>query len=105
MATKHAFKQSVKQHLANSSLNQEMAAFRGVSLFPIPCLVFIYLILFVRTSTRPLLRSWDPIGNKLAPIARLNGLSWFVNFGVSVPAILDGIVAGCDLPAVHFVVM
>ena len=26
---------------------------------------------------------------KLAPIARLNGLFWFVSFGVSVPAILD----------------
>ena len=48
-------------------------------------------------------RSWDPIGNKLAPIARLNGLSWFVSFGVSVLAILDGIVAGC--PAVHSVVV
>ena len=32
-----------------------------------------------------------PIGNKLAPIARLNGLSWFVSFGVSVPAILEGL--------------
>ena len=47
----------------------------------------------------------DPVGKKLAPIARLNGLSWFVSFGGHVPAILDGVIAGCDLHTVLFVVM
>ena len=64
---------------------------------------FLVTFFFARTSTRPLLSFLGPIGNKLAPIARPNGLSWFVSFGGRVPATVDGVDAGCDLPVVHFV--